>query len=78
MIKTITTYYCDRCGEKMTESPMFYCSTHPDTTIQISLNGEWKSADLCDKCKESFKVWWDKSSASPTDAESEVRNETSN
>ena len=52
----------------MAESPMFYCSTHPNTAIQI-LCREWKYADLCDKCKESFKVWWDKSSASPIEQE---------
>lgn len=75
MTETITTYYCDRCGEKMVESHVFFCPTHPATAIQILLGGEWKYADLCDKCKESFRAWWKKSSASPTEAESEKKND---
>lgn len=66
MIKTVTTYYCDRCGEKMASDSALYCDTHPKTAIQILLN-KWEYADLCDECKESFKVWWEKSSVSPTD-----------
>ena len=68
MTKLITTYYCDRCGKKMEESLAFRCDTHPNTAIQILL-GEWTYADLCDKCKESFKAWWEKSSESSTGAE---------
>lgn len=70
MTKRTTTYYCDRCGKEMTESPVFFCSTHPDTAIQILL-GEWKYADLCDKCKEEFRAWWEKSSAKLTGTEKE-------
>lgn len=69
MTKTTTTYYCDRCGERMEEHPVFFCSTHPDTAIQILINGEWEYADICDKCKESFRTWWEKSSTSPTEVE---------
>lgn len=68
MTKTTTTYYCDRCGEEIANEPLFFCDTYPDTAIRVLL-GEWKNADLCDKCKESFKVWWEKSSASPTGEE---------
>ena len=58
MRNTITAYYCDRCGEKMSEDFSFYCDTHPNAAIKLLQDGEWKYADLCDKCKESFKVWW--------------------
>lgn len=71
MTKTITTYYCDRCGKKMEESHVFWCETHPNTAIQILLGGEWNFADLCDNCKKSFKCWWEKSSASLSETESE-------
>lgn len=66
MTKTITTYYCDRCGEKMAENPVFFCLTHPNTAIQV-LRDEWKYANLCGKCKESFIAWWEKSSVSSTE-----------
>ena len=73
MTKTTTTYYCDRCGEEIVENSIFYCSTHLYTAIQI-WKGEWKYADLCNKCKESFKAWWEKPSASLTEtAESEEK-----
>ena len=70
MAKTITTYYCDRCGKEMEENIYFCCSTHPSTAIKILL-GEWEYANLCDKCKKSFKAWWEKPFASQTKAESE-------
>lgn len=68
MIKTVTKYYCDRCGEEVAVSPAIRCNTNPETAIRIE-RSEWVWADLCDKCKESFKVWWEKSSTSPTGEE---------
>ena len=71
MTKTITTYYCDRCGKKIEENPAFCCdTTHPNTAIRV-LPGKWNFVDLCDKCKESFKCWWEKSSASLAETKSE-------
>ena len=67
MTKTTKKYYCDRCGEEIVENSIFYCSTHLYTAIQI-WKGEWKYADLCNKCKESFKAWWEKPSANLTEA----------
>ena len=64
MLKTVQIYYCDRCGKKMEEGTSICCDTHPNTAIQIQFNG-WQYADLCDKCKESFKAWWEKSSTNP-------------
>ena len=52
----------------MTESPPYACPTSPDTAIHI-LYMEWKSADLCDKCRESFKSWWEKPNAIQTDGD---------
>ncbi len=64
MTETITKYYCDRCGKEMAESAeISWCDTHPNTAIQI-LSHEWIYADLCDKCKGSFKAWWEKPSES--------------
>lgn len=58
MLKTTKIFYCDRCGEKMAEDHTFYCDTYPNTAIEVLQNGGWAYADLCDKCKESFKAWW--------------------
>ena len=73
MTKITTTYYCDRCKKEMEASSIISCDTHPKTAIQIRIN-KWEYADLCDKCKESFKAWWEKFSTSPTEvAESEEK-----
>ena len=58
MIKTITKYYCDRCGEEIEKNWTFYYNTQPHTAIKLQ-RGEWEYADLCGKCKESFKTWWE-------------------
>lgn len=58
MIKTETKYYCDRCGKEIEKTFTFYYNTHPHTAIRIQ-HDEWGFADLCDKCRESFKVWWE-------------------
>lgn len=71
MTKTVTKYYCDRCGEEVAVGLTICCKTNPETAIRIQQRSEWVWADLCDKCKESFKAWWEKSSTSPTGAESE-------
>ncbi len=59
MTKQQITYYCDRCREEIAIYPTICCNTNPRTAIRIEY-GEWVYADLCDKCKESFKAWWEK------------------
>lgn len=58
MRKQKTTYYCDRCGKEMPVDYAISCPTSPKTLIQI-LHDTWEYADLCDRCKGSFKAWWE-------------------
>ncbi len=56
-------FYCDRCGIKLAQNPMFYTSTdRGDVQIQKRyrvkiLRNEWRSLDLCKSCKKSFVEW---------------------
>lgn len=59
MRQCIEKYFCDRCGNEILKKPCFYIEINPNTSIQI-LQSNWKSADLCDICKEEFKKWWKK------------------
>lgn len=58
MTETITVTYCDRCREEIPKAFTFYYNTQPKTTIKVQRE-EWEYADLCDKCRESFKAWWE-------------------
>lgn len=61
MVEKSEIYYCDRCGKKLEEKPLFYINSKyhniPNMRIEI-LYREWTFADLCDDCKRYFIKWW--------------------
>ena len=48
MKRIITTYNCDRCGEK----------TKKVYNIRLECLFGYTDQDMCKKCKDSFRKWW--------------------
>lgn len=58
--KTITTFYCDRCGEKIPFErikPTFYYAVADSARIHYLYGGE-KRMELCQECGKKLKKFF--------------------